>query len=66
MGLRYKGGLDLSRVKEFVGFSVMEKFSTSALKSLVGFHLEGNFLVPDDEGLMTADAAAGTLLDWLY
>ena len=66
MGLRFKGGLDLSRVEEYVGFSVMEKLSSSALKSLAGFHLEGNFLVPDDEGLMTADAAAGTLLDWLY
>ena len=66
MGLRYKGGLNLSRLEEYAGIKASQVLVPEALKTLVGFHLEGNFLVPDDEGLMTADAAAGTLLDWLY
>ena len=66
MGLRYKGGLYLSRLEEYAGIKARQVLVPEILKTLVGFHLEGNFLVPDDEGLMTADAAAGTLLDWLY
>ena len=66
MGMRYKGGLDLSRVEEFSGVSVGRAIDPGFVSTLGGFHLEGGFLVPDDDGLMIADAAASTLLDRLY
>ena len=66
MGMRYKGGLDLSRVEEFSGVSVERAIDSGFVGSLGGFRLEGRFLVPDDDGLMLADSAASTLLDRLY
>ncbi|MBP5163622.1 MAG: coproporphyrinogen III oxidase family protein [Spirochaetales bacterium] len=66
MGMRYKGGLDLSRVEEFSGVSVERAIDPGLVGSLGGFRLEGGFLVPDDDGLMVADSAASTLLDRLY
>ncbi len=62
MGLRYKGGLDLSRLKAFAGREV----DFSELSGIEGFHVQNGFLVPDDEGLMVADAAAKQIIDGLY
>ena len=66
MGMRYKGGLNLSRAEEFSGVSVGRAIDPGFVSTLGGFHLEGGFLVPDDDGLMVADAAASTILDLLY
>ena len=66
MGLRYKGGLDVRRAAEYAGITRKQDIADSLLKDLAGFHAEGDFIVPDDGGLMTADAAALTLLDRLY
>ena len=62
MGLRYKGGLDIGRLGR-----LMEKsLPKAAFEGIRGFRIKGNHLVPDDEGLMTADAAASAILDALY
>jgi oxygen-independent coproporphyrinogen-3 oxidase len=60
MGLRYKGGLDLRRVDEFAGKAV--DFRKIRLE---GYNLDGDFLVPDDSGLMVADASASSVLDFI-
>ncbi|MBR2282517.1 MAG: coproporphyrinogen III oxidase family protein [Spirochaetales bacterium] len=60
MGLRYKGGLDTERVEELSGRAL--DFGGMALE---GYHLEGKRLVPDDTGLMTADAAASRVMDFV-
>ena len=62
MGLRYKGGLDLGRLEKMAGKSL----GKDAIEGLRGFKVTGNRLVPDDRGLMTADAAASAILDALY
>ena len=62
MGLRYKGGLDIGRL-EMMARKPIDK---AVLSGLRGFRIKGNHLVPDDEGLMTADAAASAILDALY
>ncbi len=61
MGLRYKGGLDVRRVDEFAGKAV--DFGRIRLE---GYNLDGGFLVPDDSGLMVADAAASSVLDFIF
>ena len=66
MGLRYKGGLDVRRAAEYAGMTWERDIVSELCANLPGFHENGDFIVPDDEGLMTADAAALTLLDRLY
>ena len=66
MGLRYKGGLDVRRVMEYVGKMWNQGIVSDLCSNLQGFHADGDFIVPDDQGLMIADAAALTLLDRLY
>ncbi len=61
MGLRYKGGLDLGRLEKMVH----KGLDLDRLGGIRGFCLHGGFLVPDDEGLMTADAAAMRVVDAL-
>ena len=58
MGLRHRGGLDLGRL----GVFMHRGLDMNLFEGLAGFRVESGFLVPDDEGLMTADAAAGVLL----
>ena len=62
MGLRYKGGLDLGRLETMARRSI----DSSIFEGIRGFRVIGNSLVPDDTGLMTADAAASAILDALY
>ena len=66
MGLRYKGGLNVRRAAEFAGKEWKQDIVSELCVNLPGFHADGDFIVPDDNGLMTADAAALTLLDRLY
>lgn len=61
MGLRYAGGLDLKRAGKFIGRGIDLKKMTG----IRGFHAEGENLVPDEEGLMTADAVARELIGQL-
>ena len=65
MGLRHKDGLDLDRVAEFIGKSAGPDTVMDAAEDIPGFHIEGRKLVPDEDGLMTADAAALTFLQRL-
>ena len=62
MGLRYKGGLDLKRLSK----RVHREIDSGKLKGLEGFSLKDGFLVPDDRGLMVADAVAERIIDALY
>ena len=62
MGLRFKGGLDLERLEKMVG----KHIDRSIFNGLEGFRIIQNLLVPDDRGLMVADAAASAILDALY
>ena len=62
MGLRYKGGLDIGRLETMARKSI----DSSIFEGIRGFRVIGNRLVPDDTGLMTADAAASAILDALY
>ena len=74
MGLRHKDGLDLERVTEFLGDSAEEGIVLKAAENIPGFRIEdsangsacGCRLVPDEDGLMTADAAALTFLQRLF
>ena len=66
MGLRHKDGLDVRRVMDFAGKAWNENIVKDLADDLHGFHADGDFIVPDDSGLMTADAAALTLLERLY
>ncbi len=61
MGLRYKGGLDLTRVRDEFGV----KGALEAEYKLSGFVRKGDFLVPTDEGLMIADYAAQKVIEIL-
>ena len=62
MGLRYKGGLDLKRLSKRVN----REIDLGKLTGLEGFSQMDGFLVPDDRGLMIADAAAQLIVDALY
>ncbi|MBR6084247.1 MAG: coproporphyrinogen III oxidase family protein [Spirochaetales bacterium] len=62
MGLRYKGGLDLARLENMAGKCLDSGF----LKGLNGFSVNDGHLVPDDDGLMTADAAAEAIIGQFY
>ena len=62
MGLRYKGGLDLTRLENMAGKCLDSDF----LKGLNGFSVNDGHLVPDDDGLMTADAAAEAIIGQFY
>lgn len=59
MGLRHKAGLDLKRLKSDFGLTLGEL--TDRIPD--GFSVQNDRLVPDDKGLMTADAAALAVLD---
>ena len=61
MGLRYKGGLDLKRLEKMAH----KGLDLDGLGRIEGFVVEDGFLVPDDEGLMTADAASQRIVDML-
>ena len=61
MGLRYKGGLDLGRLSR----RMHRDLDPEMLGAIEGFSVNGGFLVPDDEGLMTADSAAMRMADVL-
>lgn len=73
MGLRHKDGLDLDRVIEFLGDCAEEDIVMKAAENIPGFRIESpadgpascRNLVPDEDGLMTADAAALTFLQRL-
>ena len=58
MGLRYKGGLDVSRFEAMSG----KPIDSRLVRSLDGFALRDGFLVPDDSGLMKADGAASAII----
>ena len=58
MGLRHKAGLDLNRLAEMAHRDI----GRETVQSLKGFREKGGFLVPDEDGLMTADAAALELI----
>ena len=62
MGLRFKGGLDLGRLETMSQKTIDTKY----FKGIDGFRVIDNHLVPDDDGLMVADAAAASILDALY
>ena len=62
MGLRYKGGLDLGRLENMANMHLDSGF----LNKVRGFSVSDGRLVPDDEGLMTADAAAEAIIGQLY
>lgn len=62
MGLRYKGGLDLKRLSE----RVHRELDLTRLTGIEGFSEKDGFLVPDDRGLMVADAVAERIVDALY
>lgn len=62
MGLRYKGGLDLTRLENMA----QKHPDSSILDTIRGFHIADGHLVPDDEGLMTADAAAEAIIGQFY
>ena len=62
MGLRYKGGLDLERLEKMAG----KHIDRSIFDGIEGFRIIQSRLVPDDGGLMVADAAASAILDALY
>ncbi len=61
MGLRCKKGLDLRRLEEY-----SSKHLDMSEVELEGYVRKGDFLVPDDAGLMLADAAAARILDFIY
>ncbi len=65
MGLRHRGGLDVSRLDELAGTPTGLGCADLPGLGLGGFYMEGQFLVPDDNGLMTADAAASSVLDFV-
>jgi oxygen-independent coproporphyrinogen-3 oxidase len=65
MGLRHEDGLDLDRVAEFLGNSAKSDTIIQAATGIPGFRIKGRRLVPDEDGLMTADAAALTFLQRL-
>ncbi|MBO4410120.1 MAG: coproporphyrinogen III oxidase family protein [Spirochaetales bacterium] len=58
MGLRHKAGLDLNRLEGMARRDI----DRERIRNLKGFREEGGFLVPDEDGLMTADAAALELI----
>ena len=62
MGLRYKGGLDLKRLSK----GVHRDIDLSKMTNIEGFSEKDGFLVPDDKGLMVADAVASRIVDALY
>ena len=62
MGLRYKGGLDLGRLE----LMSQKTIDTKQFEGINGFKVINNHLVPEDDGLMVADAAAASILDALY
>lgn len=64
MGLRYKGGLDLSRLRSDFGIDLVG-IGEDRLGSIDGYHVSNGRLVPSGEGLLVADYAAGVLLDML-
>lgn len=61
MGLRFKGGLDLDRLKAMSG----KDLPATVLENSPGFHVCRGHLVPDEEGLMLSDAEASTIIDTL-
>ena len=62
MGLRYRGGVDLKRLSKAVGRDI----GPDVFDGLEGFAVKGGFLVPDDRGMMNADAAALAMAGKLY
>jgi len=62
MGLRYRGGVDLKRLSKTVGRDI----GPDVCDGLEGFAVKGGFLVPDDRGMMNADAAALAMAGKLY
>ena len=62
MGLRYKGGLDLARLETMA----QKTIDMSIFEGISGFQIIDNHLIPDDDGFMTADAAASAILGKLY
>lgn len=62
MGLRYKDGLDIRRLETMARKTI----DMSIFEGISGFKVIDGHLVPDDEGLMTADAAADAILGKLY
>lgn len=65
MGMRYKGGLDLQRLKGEFPCIVDPCELCSVLDALPGYEVVDSHLVPTDEGLLVADYAARSLLDIL-
>lgn len=61
MGLRYKRGLDLSRLEALSG----KKVPGNVLERGIGFEVVGENLVPNEEGLMLSDAEACAIIDAL-
>ena len=64
MGLRYKGGLDLARVRDEFGVKRALEVGKAPFE-VAGFERKGNFLVPLDEGLMIADYVAQKVIEIL-
>lgn len=62
MGLRYKGGLDLKRLENMA----QKSLDCGFLEKVRGFRVADGHLVPDDDGLMTADAAAEAIIGQFY
>ena len=64
MGLRYKGGLDLARVRDEFGIKKALEVGKAGFE-VSGFERKGDFLVPLDEGLMIADYASQKVIEIL-
>ncbi len=64
MSLRHKGGLDLERVQSEFGIKGALELGLKD-EGIAGFERKGNFLVPNDEGLMIADYAAQKVIEIL-
>ncbi len=62
MGLRYRGGLDLARFERYANRGI----DLGRLGERGDFVVRNGFLVPTDEGLMTSDAMASTIISELY
>ncbi len=58
MGLRYKGGLDLTRLERDFGYKLSNNLLKNVMRNLDGFYIENAHLVPSDKGLLVADYAA--------
>lgn len=64
MGLRYYGGLNLNRLESLLGYTIPDR----VLNSIPGFHVidkSVRYLVPDEQGYMTSDAAAYEIVRYL-